>query len=268
MLLTIAIPTYNRPTSLNDRLVEISRLPERLAMQVEVLICDNGEIQAPIPKHAGHLSVRYFKNERNLGLGGNIESCVKNSRGDFVWLCSDDDQIQIANLGDLLKKLSQSNSEVIALGDTTEGQSYVGQGLLTHELPPYWTDFGFIGGCVYRAEDAKKFIANRSSGGLNATYQQILIALGMYAHGSRIERLENIYVVDTCTPKVYKVRAAYVARILDLIKLENQLNFLGLPKKDLVQICKKTDSHGIHNYTYRECLLSTLQGQTSWSCYN
>ena len=123
-------------------------------------------------------------------------------------------------------------------------------GGVNQEFPNYWTDFNFLSGCIYKTKSAKKFITNQSSRILNATYHQVLIALGMYANGSKVERWKNCFVVDTLTQKNYKVRGAFVARILDLIKLENQLQALGLSRNALVQVRKKTDSH-ILNYLPR-----------------
>jgi glycosyltransferase involved in cell wall biosynthesis len=250
MLLTIAVPTFNRPDCITERIKELSSLPEELAKMVELLICDNGDFEIPVPHLAGYTRIRYSKNSKNLGLGGNIECCVRKSEGEFVWLLSDDDQIRTENLEELLIRLKQTNSEVIALGDFDESNASNIQSELTQSFPQYWTDFNFLSGCIYKSKEAKNFIVNQGLGVLNATYHQVLIALGMYAHGSRVERWENIFVVDTLTQKNYKVRGAFVARILDLIKLENQLQDVGLAKKAIVQIRNKTDSH-ILNYLPR-----------------
>ena len=128
MLLTIAIPTFNRPESIRDRINELSGLPEELAKIVELLICDNGDLMIPVPERAGNTRIRYSNNGRNLGLGGNIESCVMKSEGEFVWLFSDDDQIRIDHLEELLLRLSQTDSEVIALGDFDEMDTSVIRG--------------------------------------------------------------------------------------------------------------------------------------------
>jgi glycosyltransferase involved in cell wall biosynthesis len=266
MLLTIAIPTYNRPESIRERIKELSELPESAAKMVELLICDNGDLEIPIPQQMGHTRIRYSKNGKNLGLGGNIESCVRKSKGDFVWLCSDDDRIRIEHIEELIHRLSRTKSEVIALGDSDEVHASSIQTKVTQEFPLYWTDFNFLSGCIFKSNEAQSFISNQGLGMLNATYHQVLIALGMFAHGSRIERWENNYVVDTLTQKKYRVRGAFVARILDLIKLENQLQALGLSKNALIQIRQKTDSHILNylprmtfEYTSREDFLELLQ---------
>lgn len=90
--LSIAIPTFNGGGTIPRVLAAV--VPQ-LGEDTELLISDNAsadnttevirEYQTAFP------AIRYFRNEENLGFDGNVDLCVRRSRGDFVWLLADDD---------------------------------------------------------------------------------------------------------------------------------------------------------------------------------
>lgn len=91
--LTIAIPTYNRCSKLEEcvnRVIEYCR-----GLDVEIIISDNAstdntqEIVARIIKE--NPEIRYYRNSENLGFDGNFFNCFKKAWGEYVWLLSDDD---------------------------------------------------------------------------------------------------------------------------------------------------------------------------------
>lgn len=250
MLLTIAIPTFNRPDKLQQRINQFSKLNPKVASRINILICDNGNLDFKIPANIGSLRLDYLKNSTNLGLGGNIESCIMNATGTFTWLLSDDDYIEIDYIEELLKRLESTKSDVIALGTSTINLSEPPDSQNFYPIPTFWQDFIFISGCIYRTEKTQNFISKRLHGEINATYHQVLVALGMFVTGFTLERLSNKYVTDTNTGKNYQLRSAFVVRILDLVKLENQLQHLGMSEIQLREIFKNTNSK-IVNYIPR-----------------
>lgn len=96
--LSISIPTYNRAERLRVTLANVLTQVEALGLApdtIEVVVTSNAS-----PDHTGelvtemmqrHPALRYFVNDRNYGIDGNIHRAVVNARGRFVHLLSDDD---------------------------------------------------------------------------------------------------------------------------------------------------------------------------------
>lgn len=93
VILTIAIPTYNRCYTLKRALEAIA---EQDTDMVEILICDDAsrddteKIVADIQKKH-RLPIRYIKNNVNLGYDKNFLQCFKEAKGKYVLLMGDDD---------------------------------------------------------------------------------------------------------------------------------------------------------------------------------
>lgn len=94
MFLSVCIPTYNRAAFLRQNL---ERLASQAAADIEIVVSDNGsndetvrtvsEFRAAFPT----VSIRFFRNDENLGFDRNVIKLVPESRGEYVWLLGDDD---------------------------------------------------------------------------------------------------------------------------------------------------------------------------------
>ena len=101
--LTIAIPTYNRgprlAVSLTSLLKQISSADRR--RHIDVLVCDNGStdntsevLQAAAAEYQrADVPFSIFARAQNAGFAENFASCLDNSRSDYVWTLSDDDNV-------------------------------------------------------------------------------------------------------------------------------------------------------------------------------
>lgn len=88
--ISICIPTFNRSDLLRKTLSSVSK---QTVKPFEVLVVDNcsqDDTEAVAKSFPG---VRYCKNERNLGLAGNWNQCVKLSKGEFITILHSDDLI-------------------------------------------------------------------------------------------------------------------------------------------------------------------------------
>ncbi|CAM8659720.1 Glyco_tranf_GTA_type domain containing protein [Comamonadaceae bacterium] len=99
MLLTVAIPTYNRGKSLRATLLNFISQAERHSLtDIEILVFDNcslddtSEICARIIGDHPSISIRYAKHETNIGFDRNVNALFGQARGTYVWTFSDDDQ--------------------------------------------------------------------------------------------------------------------------------------------------------------------------------
>ncbi len=64
-----------------------------------VLICDNSDQASQVDFNQFlNLSVRYFHNDSNIGLLGNLKRLIALSHADYIWILSDDDQVKVSEL--------------------------------------------------------------------------------------------------------------------------------------------------------------------------
>lgn len=98
-LLSICIPSYNRPGQLANLLRSVDCAPG----DIEIVICEDRspqreQIRAAVEsfKSGAAYQVRYFENETNLGYDGNLRRLVEKAAGQFVMFMGDDD-LFIAN---------------------------------------------------------------------------------------------------------------------------------------------------------------------------
>ena len=95
MLLSICIPSYNRPSCLENCLNSILISSKNVKnFDFEVCISDNcseANIKELINKYSSFLDITFNRNPDNLGLGVNILKAVSLAKGEFVWILGNDD---------------------------------------------------------------------------------------------------------------------------------------------------------------------------------
>lgn len=88
--ISICIPTYNRSDLLKKTLISVMK---QTVKPYEVIVADNcseDDTEAVAKSFPG---VIYYRNERNLGLAGNSNRCIKLAKGEFVNILHSDDLI-------------------------------------------------------------------------------------------------------------------------------------------------------------------------------
>ncbi|MCO4799372.1 MAG: glycosyltransferase family 2 protein [Colwelliaceae bacterium] len=118
MLLTIAIPTFNRSDKL---LLQLENVCSQISLlenkNVCLLIQDNcstdntEEICSLIIEKYNSVNISYYKNERNLGFDRNVDLCVKNSNSDYVWTLSDDDDLKFDAIEKIIYYIDENYGE-------------------------------------------------------------------------------------------------------------------------------------------------------------
>ena len=112
MLISICIPTYNRPESLLNCLNSLSLQTNK---NFEVCISDNcskKNIKNLIQPYKKKLKIRFNRNKKNLGFALNLLKASLMARGDFIWFLGDDDLLvihAIEKLSFLIKKNKNCN---------------------------------------------------------------------------------------------------------------------------------------------------------------
>lgn len=95
-ILTIGIPTYNRAARVVESVKEIQKLQ---IQDIEILIIDNNS-QDETEKKMKDLSIldariNYIKNQKNIGGIANLTKILKEAQGEYIYLISDEDIINI-----------------------------------------------------------------------------------------------------------------------------------------------------------------------------
>lgn len=94
--LTIAIPTYKRDDLLFEAICSVEK-QEESKLNLELIIIDNDKdklhVQSVVNKlkKIKSVDIKYFVNNRNIGLYGNWNACINNASSNIVALLHDDD---------------------------------------------------------------------------------------------------------------------------------------------------------------------------------
>lgn len=107
-ILTIAIPTFNRASSLE---ILLKQLEKELNDDVEVLVSDNNSqddterlMKSYIKKNP---KILYNRNKANLEFNGNIRVLYEKSRTQYIWFICDDDTITPGAIKIIVKELQK-----------------------------------------------------------------------------------------------------------------------------------------------------------------
>ncbi|RME57043.1 glycosyltransferase [Candidatus Parcubacteria bacterium] len=94
-MLTIAIPTYNRPKHLDKQLKTLVRIDG--FSRVKLLVSDNGEddrSERVCKKYIRrYKNIAYIRNQFNIGFDANLQKLYNYSRTKYIWFLSDDDDV-------------------------------------------------------------------------------------------------------------------------------------------------------------------------------
>lgn len=114
-LLSICIPTYNRPEQIKTLYQSfLSRALQEYGSQIDIIVCDNSdEEKACLNQSILGPKVHYYKNKVNIGFDGNIIQCAKLANGKFIWIISDDDLILWNGFQSLMDYLPHAGNESI-----------------------------------------------------------------------------------------------------------------------------------------------------------
>ena len=111
MLLSICIPTYNRPENLKNCLDSIAK---QVCTDFEVCISDNAskvDIAKTIQPYKKKFKIRFKRNKKNLGFAMNLLNVSLMARGKFIWFLGDDDLLTKNSLN-FLTKLIKKNKKI------------------------------------------------------------------------------------------------------------------------------------------------------------
>lgn len=93
--LSIVIPTYNRAELLDYLLASITNDFLLWPSDLELVVIDNAstdQTSAVVSKFTGRNAlIKYFVNEKNIGMDGNLSACFDKASGKYFWQIGDDE---------------------------------------------------------------------------------------------------------------------------------------------------------------------------------
>lgn len=115
-MLTICIPTYNRPEKVRQRIIEL--LPQ-LSEFVKILIIDNASVE-PVVDIVGDLitgidKVEVVRNKYNIGMSANIARCIEYADTDWLWILGDDDLVTSSAIDRITADIAAADEDVCCL---------------------------------------------------------------------------------------------------------------------------------------------------------
>jgi len=117
ILLTIAIPTYNRAAYLDNGLSHLVREPEINTTEIELMVSDNGSTDATesVVKRwlSQGLKINYIRNQSNIGPDDNFLQCFRKASGKYILILGDDDILLPGALGAILSVLKSGEYGIV-----------------------------------------------------------------------------------------------------------------------------------------------------------
>jgi abequosyltransferase len=112
-LLTIAIPSFNRATLLDNQLSWLCQEIRSYESECEILLSDNSspdntaDIIQKWQENCPNITWRINRNPENIGVMRNISYCLQNAASEYVWVIGDDDDIKSGTLSYVIKSLKE-----------------------------------------------------------------------------------------------------------------------------------------------------------------
>lgn len=99
IFISIVIPTYKRPELL-EYAIESAIRQECVEFKYEIIVVDNEPVfdcetdtEKLLKNYQMMNNIKYYKNEKNLGMGGNWNRCFELAQGEWVSILHDDDML-------------------------------------------------------------------------------------------------------------------------------------------------------------------------------
>jgi glycosyltransferase involved in cell wall biosynthesis len=153
-LLTIGVPTYNRPQKVRELLDHLSAGLE--AGRFKLLLIDDGDNPQTCEaaaKFLAHPGFAYLKNETNMGYARSFCRLLEQCPTKYLMVTSDDDLVELGNLDRIEAILRDARPDFACPTYMLEGQIYRGVTADRPILPAeYILCSGHAPGLIYHAE--------------------------------------------------------------------------------------------------------------------
>lgn len=274
MLLTIAIPTYNRASKINRQIKNLCSQLELLSRDdICILIQDNHSTDGTevicnsyVSKYE-KLNITYNRNDKNLGFDKNVNLCMVNSQSKYTWILSDDDDLAdsailsvITEIENYINKFNFAFINYIV--KSSEGKYSVKCPNLktklvdgTELLYEIELSHSFISSCVFEVESWRKIDSSKY---FDSLWIHLLVARDIIPSGEALIISEPVITMNM--PSLEESRSSliqedklefYTNAHIRISEFCNQLEHYGYSlelKKHLADGCRRYDPYQITNY--------------------
>ncbi len=184
IILTIAIPTYNRPDRVKNT---ISRLLPQLTSQVKILVldnCSNVNVKDHLKEQIGGNvldKVQVTRHRVNIGGDANFQRCFELCDTPYIWMLGDDDVVQENAVNLILEEINNfKDHDLIGINFNSNCCKVERKSAVTisstAELAEKLDFFGnwlFISTSVYKTEEYLKHIRYQAWGAYSMASQLV-----------------------------------------------------------------------------------------------
>ena len=103
-IISFCIPTYNRCEYLEKTLIRLNQCIKESKSNEEscsIIISDNcstDDTRSVVSKYCKILNIKYVLRNKNIGPSSNLIESIKIADGEYIWILSDDDLLDIKSL--------------------------------------------------------------------------------------------------------------------------------------------------------------------------
>ncbi len=262
-LLTIAVPSFNRSTLLDNQLAWLCQEVRGYDSECEILISDNcstdltADIITKWQKDCPNITWKVNRNSENIGVMRNISYCLQNAASDYVWVIGDDDDIKPGTLSCVLNSFKQDPELTLltlnySMFDVTTNtlkksarfsldQDKIIQGCMTESDQieyPMVLGLGFMSAQIYRTTTVQRAIASWPHA-LNNLEVQIYWGAFCAAQGNS-KVTKSVYVQYNCGDNTLsKPRNWFKCYYCDAPNVYLKMLAIGYPKKFMKALLMK-----------------------------
>lgn len=197
-LLTVAIPTYNRPETLRHTLDVLCASDSN---KFEILISDDSSddrVSEMVGQYQRRfLNIRFLRNPHNLGFNANVAQLYELSNTPYVWFLCDDDTIFEGSISKVIKTLEKYHPAVAifncswvnsygveSLAGVSEDRLYVNR----DEFNSYdvLMRMTFLSILVFQKHDGLIEVVKKSSGFKDNVFVQLTLGLLILSNNFRL----------------------------------------------------------------------------------
>ena len=267
-LLSVCIPTRNRPHALQKTVEEIQK--QVVACQaldvVEILISDNtdnNEMKIDGSEFKDSKNVRYMSNNGNIGYARSVNKLILEAHGEYVWLLADDDIILESAVKSIVDCLNNRQEKVInyltfysgVIRNGVRDGNFYFKNCSQHYfvdgrafLEKYWLNIIFISVNIFHKatviSHAEKYALFQN---INDVYQHALMCISFIHKFGHVQIMPKTLLVDSHAEKIYTSYNSVKIPVLDYVKLLTQLKNLDIDKRCITEIKKDIDSSILSN---------------------
>ena len=252
-LVSICIPSYNRPAELR-RLLE--SIDSKRIQDIEVVICEDKaprrlEVRKQVDEFKAHTQyeVNYIENEQNCGYYKNLRNLINNATGEFIVFMGDDDLFVEGAFDQYLQFIENHRHCGYILrsyrNNYKDGSIEVFRYFSTDKefeasKDTYINLFGksvFVSGFTIRRDCAKEFESDLFDGSL--LYQMYLLAETCYKYPSAYSRIIITQAIEGGVPYFGSSEAEKDIYTPGTITVDNSINFMAWYNKLVDYIAKE-----------------------------